>query len=157
MHGVVDGGHTTGVTDLEHVAALLLDGVGVGVLESSRSFLHSCRCLALSARTPFLIGDAKHLPRLETGDSSMFPPGKCLEQTRLLDVTLSSVFPKTLSHKALLSGFIWALVSRGRSGVQLFVMFPLKRNTGERLRGASFKTQVLYSPIHFTRKTGPQP
>ena len=53
MHGVVDGGDTTGVTDLEHVAALLLDGVGS-----------------------------------------------------------SSVFPKTLSHKALLSGFIWALGKR---------------------------------------------
>ena len=62
MHAEVDGGDTMGVTDLEHVPASLMDGVGVGVLENSRSCLRSCHCFALSARTPFLIGDAKCLP-----------------------------------------------------------------------------------------------
>ena len=39
MHAEVDGGDTMGVTDLEHVPASLMDGVGVGVLENSRSCL----------------------------------------------------------------------------------------------------------------------
>lgn len=106
MLGDIDG--EAGVTDLEDVAVILLalDGPGVGVLENSRSFFCSRRCFARSARTPFLIGDAKRFPSVEIGDSSTLPFGKCLEQTRLFDVTESSASPKTLSHSALLSGFI---------------------------------------------------
>ena len=63
MHAEVDGGDTIGVTDLEHVPAPLMDGVGVGVLENSCSCLCSCHCFALSARTHFLIGGCKALAK----------------------------------------------------------------------------------------------
>lgn len=83
--GGIDGG--AGATDLVDVAVTLLDGTGVGVLESFRSAFCSCGCFT---RTPFLIVDAKHLPSDKAGDSSTLPLGKCLEQTGLLAVTESS-------------------------------------------------------------------
>ena len=70
MLGDSDG--EAGITDLEDVAVIALDGPGVGVLENSRIFFCSRRCFARSARTPFLIGDAKRFPSVETGESSIW-------------------------------------------------------------------------------------
>ena len=72
-----------GIQEGEGVTDLLVD------LLNSLSCFYSCLCLALSALSPFFLGEAKRLPMVMDGGFLGSPSGNCVAQTQVFLEMLS--------------------------------------------------------------------